>query len=619
MSIQSLLIYPIFGCLLIISSPNIFAQPTILFEEDFDGGIPFDWDISPGNPIGATWHWTSNGKADSVWVDNETYSALFWNNRPAIDSESADNGAVFFNSDAYESGGTGIGQGPFPGEQRASLTTPAINCSFDEKVYLQFHQFARGNRNLPSTIVSISNDNGETWLDIPINQIATENGSTSVNDIELLDISEVAAGFPQVKIRFLWEGRYYFWIIDDVKVISPPQKELVLEQIDYPLSSFAQPAFQIPSDTLHFNAYITNLGTETLDSISFQVDLFQQQGAQQELIYMDSMIVHGLPGLCIDSMISLPQVFIPQLPEGEYRLVYRTKLLDGVDYIISNNELETNFRVTEDEFAKESDYDLGLRPLASGDYEIANVYQMGDFSLNNWTVDEVSFAVARDSIDGPLEGESVTINLYRVSELIFPDFSNFSFNTYDDLELIAYQNYTFLPGSLDFDIFSTQLIPLYNDEVILEPGQRYVLSIRYEGTANTIFHAFNDDIVYNDVSTILFFNNWFLGGFGYEQAAVLRMKLRTTSNTSESDDISITSGLSAYPNPATDLIKVKLPPLSSDSDLIITTSTGQLVKYWPLQKNGEEIEIPLDQLPSGAYVIKILSKTGIFAEPFIKH
>lgn len=616
MSIQALLNYLIFGCFLLINSPNIFSQPTILFEEDFDGGIPASWDISSGNPTGAIWHWTPNGKADSVWVNNETYSALFWNNRPAIDSESPENGAVFFNSDAYESGGTGIGQGPFPGEQRASLTSPAINCSFDDKVYLQFHQFARGNGNLPSTIISISNDNGESWLDFPINREATENGSTSVNDIELLDISEVAAGFSQVKIRFLWEGRYYFWIIDDVKVISPPQKELVLEQIDYPLSSFAQPAFQIASDTLHFNAYITNLGTETLDSISFQVDLFQQQGAQQELIYMDSMIVHDLPGLCIDSMISLPQVFIPQLPEGEYRLVYRTKLLDGVDYIISNNELEVPFRVTEDEFAKESDYDLGLRPLASGDYEIANLYQMGDFSMNDWTVDEVSFAAARDSIDGPLEGESVTINLYRVSESISSDFSNFSFNTYDDLELIAYQNYIFLPGSQDFDVFTTNLIPIYNDEVILEPGQRYLLSASYEGTANTIFHAFNDDIVYNDVSTILFFNNWFLGGFGYEQAAVLRMKLRTTSNATETD-ASNTSNLSIYPNPATDFIKVKLPS-SVDGDLIITTSTGQLVKHRSLQKNKEEIEIPLNHLPSGAYLVKILSKSEILVAPFVK-
>ena len=31
----------------------LIAQPTVLFEEQFDGGIPDNWDVGAGEPAGA--------------------------------------------------------------------------------------------------------------------------------------------------------------------------------------------------------------------------------------------------------------------------------------------------------------------------------------------------------------------------------------------------------------------------------------------------------------------------------------------------------------------------------------------------------------------------------------
>ena len=44
-------------------------QPVVLFQEDFDGGIPADWTLTPDCPDEAIWQWSANGKADSVFFD----------------------------------------------------------------------------------------------------------------------------------------------------------------------------------------------------------------------------------------------------------------------------------------------------------------------------------------------------------------------------------------------------------------------------------------------------------------------------------------------------------------------------------------------------------------------
>ena len=56
-------------------------------------------------------------------------------------------------------------------------------------------------------------------------------------------------------------------------------------------------------------------------------------------------------------------------------------------------------------------------------------------------------AGGREAADGPLEGEQVTILLYRVVDDVLPDFSNFddsSVGQEDDLELVGFQTFGYL-------------------------------------------------------------------------------------------------------------------------------------------------------------------------------
>jgi hypothetical protein len=561
--------------LLSLFGNSIFSQPTIIFQEDFNGGLPTGWQITEGDPIGATWQWSATGKADSALVDDEPISAIFWNNRPSIQSPSAANGVMMFNSDAYDSAGIGIGDGPFPGNQSGHLISPIINCQFHPIVYLKFHHYARALRNHPSTRVSISTDNGESWVDVPLYHPVTESQSTMPSAMELIDISAIAGGAPNVRLRFSWVGRYYFWLLDDVELITAPDVELSLTSANYPPTSFAKPYSFISADTFRFSAGISNLGQLETDSITLKISLFEVLGPLETILYSDSIVINALPAFCLDSLIQVPNFFLPVLPEGDYRLSYEVEVLHLTEFSYFNNKKNFPFRVTSDEFAKEDDIDVGLRPEEGGDYEVGNIYKLSGSEFDLYKVDEVTFSAAKEETDGSLDGENVVISLYEISEDVLPDFSNFQTTNYNDLTLLGVTNFTFPEMSQDFQFFHTPLLSILGDDLTLCGGKRYLLSARYEDSASSIFHSFNDDIDYNRTSTIVYRNGWFTEGFGTERAAVLRLDLSILSPNSTHSEEAIS--WSVFPNPANDLVQIKASQTIENANLVITNSKGQIV------------------------------------------
>jgi hypothetical protein len=594
------------------------AQPLVLFHEEFDGGIPSSWQITTGNPTGASWQWSPTGKADSVFYDGAFLPALFWGNRPAIASPSVANGAAMFNSDAYDSAGIGIGEGPFPENQHSSLISPEIDCSNAAKVYLKFNQYARAFLNEPSTLVSVSPDGGENWEYFPINNQITENRSTGEGNIVIVDISSVAAEADAVMIRFSWQGRYHFWLIDDVQLITPPEQEIQITGAWYPPSSFSQPAFQVAADTFLFAALHSNLGDSITDTLSFRVRLLRQIGAQEEVVFEDS-ITFRLPPHAKDSLIAIPDLYLPDLPAGEYRILYSVTPLSGTDFNPTDNTLSLPFRISNVQFAKENDIDLGLRPLAGGDYEVGNLFQLGSGNYDPVRVVEAVFSAARDSSDGALEGASTTLSLYRVDETVDEEFTNFDLNDYQQLELLGFSQFTFPSGSQNFELFSTPLAPVGSSEIFLEADERYLLTASYTGSNNDIFHSFNDDIEYGRISTIVYRNGWFLAGFGSNQAAVLRL-IVNNEVASSTGEVAVSKEVTIFPNPASHYINLEIPEFSAPTHLILTNDKGQLIQMFPLNEAqaGSVLNYPVEGLPSGIYIVQIISRNGIQAGKFIK-
>jgi hypothetical protein len=595
-------------------------QPVAIFQEDFDGGIPAEWELVPDCLDEAIWQWSADGRADSVFYDSAMIPALFWLFFPPIDSPTAYNGAAMFNSDAYDSAGIGVGQGPFPSEHEASLITPSINCLLEPVVYLKFNQFARAFRNAPSTLLSVSNDGGESWVDFPVNQAITENQSSAPNAVVLIDISEVAAGQPDVRVRFSWKGRYHFWLIDDVQIIRPPNLEIQLGDIAYAPSSFAQPVEQMPSDTFRFGAYIRNLGIDYSPPVGVKLSLYRRIGAQESLIYSDSAMLSSLPAMSADSLVKFSNAFIPYLPEGDYIIRYDIVTTLFEDFNPTDNSTSFPFRVTAQQYAKEDDLDVGLRPLDGGDYEIGNIYDLGESMSEAYLVNEITFVAAKDAVDGPLDGDRVTLKVYQIDTSVAADFSNFDIYSYDDLHLIGITDFIFPMGSQSFQFFNTSITDLEGEPLILHSGNRYLASAAYEGASNKIFHGFNDDIDYAKVSTILYQDGWYLGGFGTEQASILRLDLQELAPSQE-QSLPTEEALRIFPNPAQDYIYFQHTASSVPKSYLLTNIKGQLLRHSG-QTGASSWQghhrIYVGGLAPGIYYLQIMTAQNILKTTFIK-
>ena len=595
----------------------VVAQPCVIYEETFDGGIPASWEAGPGFPQGAVWQWSATGRADSALLNGISTAALFWNFRPSIASPTAGNGAAMYNSDVYDSGGVSIGAGPFAGTHSGTLASPAIDCSGYDTVYLRFNQYARANANDVSTLVEVSGDGGQSWAGYPINKDIVENGSCPPDDVVLIDISEQASFQPDVRVRFTWHGRYYFWLIDDVQLITPPELELQLSHINYAPASFAQPAWQAAADTFHFAARASNLGFETADSLMLKVSILRVMASNTTLAYSDSTIVSGFPGLAKDSAIALPNYYVPQLPEGEYLLRYELSAIGQADYNPTDNMLQYPFRVSNRKFAKEDDIDFGARPLGTGDYRAANYYRVSPLAADNFIIDKAIFSAAVNPAEGTLAGKHVNILFYKVKDIVSPDFSNFDTLSDNSLELIGYGSYTFSPTDVNFSLISVALESTQGGPVPLEPGARYFLSCAYEGSSNIVLQAFNDDIEYFHISSLIYAQGlWFLGGFGPEVAAVLRME--TMMAPTPTHEALPDEALRLFPNPAQDVLQLDVSlEQGGPAMLIIADVQGRvlhIMEYEQLQEAS--LRFSLAGYSAGAYLLRLSTAQGQRTLPF---
>lgn len=167
------------------------APPTApvigIFSETFSSGsLPTGWantDVS-GNSAG-TWSFNNPGSR----TINTTTSA---------------NGFAIFDSDK-------IGQDNKA--ESAELVTKSFSCATYASVNLKLEHYFRFYANSDYRI-SVSGDNGANYTTLVFDSTETTNAAT-LN----LNISSVAAGKSQVKLKFSYKGNWsYYWAIDDILV-----------------------------------------------------------------------------------------------------------------------------------------------------------------------------------------------------------------------------------------------------------------------------------------------------------------------------------------------------------------------------------------------------------------
>lgn len=189
-------------------------------QGDFNFGLN-DWTTSGLSTPEHVWKWIPEGVFSSVisgFVNGETVC----------------NGAVGINAAHYQTDGLIANfpttPPPYP-KISGELVSPVIDLSNIKSPRIQFTQHFAGlngnagsNLGHPNTnrgaLVAYSINGGDTWsIPIPINDNIASNtftGNANIKNFPLNAIAEQA----NVRLKFIWDGDYYFWLIDDVKVLG---------------------------------------------------------------------------------------------------------------------------------------------------------------------------------------------------------------------------------------------------------------------------------------------------------------------------------------------------------------------------------------------------------------
>ena len=222
----------------------------------------------PAKVQGAHWDWARAGKGTK---------GAYWSDRPAIGSPSAANGAAIFNSDFLDNAGVqgNFAKGPSPSPQAAELWSPIINATGKDGLVLVFNQYFR-KFDTDLTAVTWSEDGGTTWKDT-LNIIENESVllNQEINSQVAIKLKSnrgvLSKGTANFRIKFLFRGEYYFWIIDDVKLISMDYNLRVNRNWYARPQNYAMPRAQV--DSIVFMADIENQGNKPTTNTKLTVTI----------------------------------------------------------------------------------------------------------------------------------------------------------------------------------------------------------------------------------------------------------------------------------------------------------------------------------------------------------
>jgi hypothetical protein len=176
--------------------PSPTPSPTVIYETDFEGGLPAGWTIVDG------------GTSSDTWTDTNPCSR----------------------SSSYWSGDFMIADSDCAGsEMDEQLITLSIDCSTYQNVTLKFkHEFLYYS-GVELADVDVRPDGG-SWQNV-----ARYEGDDASGLVEL-DLSSIADGDPNVRIRWRYHNADYdwYWGVDDIEVIGTAT-EVVQEQGDFEL------------------------------------------------------------------------------------------------------------------------------------------------------------------------------------------------------------------------------------------------------------------------------------------------------------------------------------------------------------------------------------------------
>ena len=340
-----------------ITTSPIFSQVlgNPIVNWDFANGIPTNWisGISSVNNI-AGWEYRGPNTSPNTTVGARGSCSGI---AQPLASESQSNGFVIFDSNYWDDSGTacgaGFGTGVDPAPHNAWLITEPVDLSALTGAVLTFQQQYRVFQG--STKVQLSVDGGIFWTDI-----ITNTGPQSPNvEWKSVNISSYILGQTSVRLRFIFQGTYYWWLLDDITIYEPNQNDLLLTSKTYTLNSGANtpselleleydryPLLIIPP--FNFKGQCTNVGVNDQTNTKLRTRVVVD-GTNEVLNSTSAPIT--VPANTIQSLaITAPYTNSSTL--GDYKIYYSIEQ-DEVDQTPGNNIDSLDYSITQYIYARD--------------------------------------------------------------------------------------------------------------------------------------------------------------------------------------------------------------------------------------------------------------------------
>ncbi len=294
---------------------SYYQGETVIWSEDFASGIPTTW-MNYGTAVGvadpdAKWEYRGTTTTPSNATGSRgAYAGTAATGQLPIQSTTAANGFVVFDSDFLDNAGIAgnfCGTGSIAcAPHVANLETGVINLLGHPTVDLLFTQYYRrfagagGVQTVPATYLDFSTDGGVTWSgNVTLNAGIAVNSATARNSAIAVSIGQYVGNQANVKIRFRFDGDYYFWQMDDIKIISTPKNRLT-----FTAGSDGSPAQDIVYGATQESARMGRMTLKQVRPIAFDANCFNSGQNAQTNVKLQMKIFNATTGAMVQTINS---------------------------------------------------------------------------------------------------------------------------------------------------------------------------------------------------------------------------------------------------------------------------------------------------------------------------
>jgi hypothetical protein len=604
----------------------LYGSETPIWSEDFASGIPSTWlNFGTANLVSDTdvvWEYRGTATNPSNTVGSR---GAYMSNQTPMSSATASNGFVIFDSDFLDNAGVAgnFGNGIAATPHLAELITDMIDLTQHSIVDLSFTQYYRrfagpaGSQAVPATYVDFSVDGGATFpYSVTLNSSIAVNSSTATNDVVNIIAGSYIGGQDSVKIRFRFDGDYYFWCIDDIQIVGTPANRMSFTEWQ---GAPAQDIIYGPSTSgssrmghmtlkqargISFDANAVNSGTAAQSNVKLMVKVLDELGTViQTVSSATKSVLNAGDTATFNDLNTYATAWTPSA-NAEYQLIYNL-LSDSVSIFSDTTSL----------FVTDSTMSMDFGSWDNSIGASTNTTQWGDgsqmYNRHDLVDDELLFGAKVYLGSTTVAGGILELSVY--------DSSAYGGNTsgWDVNKLVAYGQKVLdaqdvSQGFVRFD-FTDASSGRGVDLDQSKGAYMYNLTMYDNQGVNTLL--VRNDQTWGKVGGsggmyLAALGNWYSGYSGSRSLNNLWIRGINCPATNAAACMSIgmdeesVNAITFSPNPASDYVSIDFGLSVGNYDISIMDLTGKVLKSEKIRA-AADVKLNISDLNVGMYLVRI--------------